>query len=254
MDEIKTFKNKGEDGAIPLNANNINETIQAIIGKISNQIPENGISLDDIKNYISDGTLINELVGLGTICKTISGGGDWNTSCDNRTGFYMGPSMVHSPNNSIDWHFVINLSHNELYARQIAFNFFHQRIYTRYMSSGTWYDWEYIGPANQNVLWWSDTTGTASYPSFSNSGYKYIEIIMYHSGHNIIKSSGKILFNQVNGLYFSFHDVGSTSEYYSRVYITDSACAINANWEKTLGGSSWKSGDSWKIRGVIGYY
>lgn len=220
---------------------------------INELIGQNSMSLQELKQYISNGTLINELIGLGTTCKNVSYT-NWNTICENKTGFYMGNGMANSPLNSIEWYYVLNISHNELYSVQIASNFFSsKRLYSRIKSGGTWGEW--CSLCNDgDVLWWADTNGTATYPSFYTNGYKYIEIIMYHSGHGVIKSSGKILFNQVNGTYFSFYDAGTTSEYYSRVYITDSACAINTNWEKTLGASHWNNSDSWKIRGVIGYY
>ncbi len=55
MAEIKTFKNKGEDGAIPLSASNLNETIQAILEilglNIDNYSNEKTYTLEDIVVY-----------------------------------------------------------------------------------------------------------------------------------------------------------------------------------------------------------
>ncbi len=216
-------------------------------------IKNHSINLAKLKELISNGSLINQLRGLGTTALNVSQK-DWNTACENKTGFYMGSEMTNCPDDTNEWFYIINISHNDLYTLQVAVSLqddSNLRMYIREKVEGTWTLWKRIGEQRE-ILWWSDTAGTASYTSISKC--KYVELIMYHTGHGVIKSTGKLSPNHVKELYFSFYDVGSTSEYYCRVHITDTSCTINANWEKRLGASSWSESDLWKIRGIIGYY
>lgn len=75
--------------------------------------------------------------GLGTQCKPKTG--DWNDTCGNSSGFYMGHDLSNAP--TTDWIYVIHLVHNELFAKQIALAFFSADMWIRQKNSGEWSEW-----------------------------------------------------------------------------------------------------------------
>ena len=52
--------------------------------------------------------------------------------------------MTNAPGNSTNWFFVLHIAHNNLYQRQLAFDFFGLNIYTRRMDNGNWGPWQRI--------------------------------------------------------------------------------------------------------------
>ncbi len=75
--------------------------------------------------------------GLGTQCKPKTG--DWNDTCGNSSGFYMGHDLTNAP--VAGWVYVIHLVHNELYAKQIATTFGSTDMWIRWKVIGNWSGW-----------------------------------------------------------------------------------------------------------------
>ena len=111
-----------------------------------NCFPQNQGSTEIDGDLIINSQNINDmLTGVGGTCKLASS--DWNTACNNTTGFFMGDSLANSPSGSTvgGWWWVINLVHNENYQRQIAFSFLNNDgIYTRMKNNGSWNSWTQV--------------------------------------------------------------------------------------------------------------
>lgn len=127
--------------------------------------------------------LANLDCGVGKICKIISNQ-DLNTACGNATGFYMGSGMSHAP--SFEWHYIIHIVHNELYKKQIAFNFFNHEIYERSLTDGVWTDWKII-TSNATLCPYvlydngAGTTGSTTLSGNVNE-FEYLDIQYYVMG------------------------------------------------------------------------
>lgn len=80
--------------------------------------------------------------GLGSQCKNV--GGDLNTACGNKTGFYRGMGLTNKPNNSGEWIYIIHLVHDGTYKKQIAFDFFSNAVWIRTQTNGNWGEWQTI--------------------------------------------------------------------------------------------------------------
>lgn len=212
---------------------------------INELIGQNSISLNDLKKYISNGTLMNELRGLGTYCFDISNQ-DLNTACNDKNGFYMGYNLTNSPNGTDWWFYIMNLSHNNLYSFQIAYNFNLNLKWTRYKNGGNWSPWYRVG--NGTVLW----SGSSNDVYVDMGEYNSVEVFVNYTGHNTEFTSGKRRIEDLNKN-ISFYEAGTTTEYYCRVTLYNGRCVIADNWEKTLGSSHWGNTDSWKIVKIIAY-
>ena len=98
---------------------------------------ENAVNVMSRINTINT-NLSTRIQGYGEICKSVVGN-NWNTICGTKSGFYMGDQMSNGPTNG--WVYLIHLAHNNLYQKQIAFDFFSNSVYTRRMDQGTWQNW-----------------------------------------------------------------------------------------------------------------
>ena len=100
-------------------------------------IPENGILEDDIKLLKNRPNPAD--YGIGGQCKVVSG--DWNDACGTASGFYMGQDLTNAP--VAGWVYVVQLVHNELYIKQIAYNFYTNIAeYERIKVEGNWSPWD----------------------------------------------------------------------------------------------------------------
>lgn len=70
--------------------------------------------------------------------------------------------MSNAPGGSANWFFVLHMAHNNLYQRQLAFDFFGLSIYTRRMDNGNWGDWALLDQSGGIYMEKSvyDTTNT----------------------------------------------------------------------------------------------
>ena len=85
------------------------------------------------------------LTGVGGFCETATS--DWNTACNNKTGFFMGQNLSNSPSGTTasGWWWVLNIVHNANYQRQVAFSFVENSgIYTRIKNNGSWNSWTQV--------------------------------------------------------------------------------------------------------------
>lgn len=107
---------------------------------------KNNMFLDSTSIVHNKELLSNLLVGLGSICKTVTG--SWNTACGNRTGFYMGNGLSNAPTGSTvgGWWYVINIVHASTYKKQIAISFLpnNYQIWLRGHENGNWSAWKSI--------------------------------------------------------------------------------------------------------------
>lgn len=93
--------------------------------------------------FVQNQDILDKFSGIGGTAQAASTS-DWNTAGGMKTGIYMGSSMSNAPNNSANWFFVLHMVHNDLYQRQLAFDFFSLDIYTRRMDNGTWGAWDKV--------------------------------------------------------------------------------------------------------------
>lgn len=82
--------------------------------------------------------------GIGGNCRYYEG--DLNNLYG--TGFFMGWNLQNKPpieNNAPDqWVYILNMSHNENYQKQLAFDFFSNRFFIRTQVGGIWDNWVQI--------------------------------------------------------------------------------------------------------------
>lgn len=100
---------------------------------------DNSVEIDG-RLFVQNEDILSKFTGIGGIAR-LAETADWNTACTTLSGIYMGQSMSHAPGNSSNWFFVLHMAHNNLYQRQLAFDFFGLNIYTRRMDNGNWGDW-----------------------------------------------------------------------------------------------------------------
>lgn len=93
--------------------------------------------------FVNNEDIVSKFTGIGGVAKSAQTS-DWNTACETLSGIYMGSNMSNAPNNSANWFFVLHMAHNDLYQRQLAFDFFSLDIYTRRMDNGTWGAWDKV--------------------------------------------------------------------------------------------------------------
>lgn len=109
-----------------------------------NCFPQHDQSVEiDGRLFVNNEDIVSKFTGIGGVAKSAQTS-DWNTACDTLSGIYMGSSMSNAPNNSANWFFVLHMAHNDLYQRQLAFDFFSLDIYTRRMDNGTWGAWDKV--------------------------------------------------------------------------------------------------------------
>lgn len=75
-------------------------------------------------------------------CINVADGSDWNDITD--TGFYMGSSVAHRPDNSFTWNYIKVMKHLSTYVLQEAINFNGETVAYRVKFNGTWNDWQYV--------------------------------------------------------------------------------------------------------------
>ena len=111
-----------------------------------NCFPQNQGSTEVSGDLIVNSRNLNDmLTGVGGFCETATS--DWNTACNNKTGFFMGQNLSHSPSGTTasGWWWVLNIVHNANYQRQVAFSFVENSgIYTRIKNNGTWNNWTQV--------------------------------------------------------------------------------------------------------------
>ena len=93
--------------------------------------------------FVQNQDILDKFSGIGGTAQAASTS-DWNTAGGMKTDIYMGSSMSNATNNSANWFFVLHMVHNDLYQRQLAFDFFSLDIYTRRMDNGTWGAWDKV--------------------------------------------------------------------------------------------------------------
>lgn len=87
--------------------------------------------------FVQNQDILDKFSGIGGTAQTASTS-DWNTAGGMKTGIYMGSNMSNAPNNSANWFFVLHMVHNAKYQRQVAFDFFSIKVWTRRMDNGNW--------------------------------------------------------------------------------------------------------------------
>ena len=93
--------------------------------------------------FVNNEDIVSKFTGIGGIAREAPTN-NWNTACGTLSGLYMGSNMTNAPGNSANWFFVLHIAHNNLYQRQLAFDFFGLNIYTRRMDNGNWSSWQRI--------------------------------------------------------------------------------------------------------------
>lgn len=107
----------------------------------------NKTNMNDLESRILQG--FND-AGINSNCKGISNQ-DLNTVCGNANGFFSGTNLTNAPNNATNiWFKVINISMNDVYKTQIAFNSSTGNAYYRSCVNGTWQNW--VAFVNENSL------------------------------------------------------------------------------------------------------
>ena len=111
--------------------------------------------------FVENEDIMSKFTGIGGIARSAPTS-DWNTAGGMKTGIYMGSNMSHAPANSTNWFFVLHMAHNNLYQRQLAFDFFGLSIYTRRMDNGAWGKWALLDQSGGIYMEKSvyDTTNT----------------------------------------------------------------------------------------------
>lgn len=111
--------------------------------------------------FVNNEDIASKFTGIGGVAKSAQTS-DWNTAGGMKTGIYMGSNMSNAPGNSSNWFFVLHMAHNNLYQRQLAFDFFGLSIYTRRMDNGNWGDWALLDQSGGIYMEKSvyDTTNT----------------------------------------------------------------------------------------------
>lgn len=90
--------------------------------------------------FVNNEDIVSKFTGIGGAAKAATTN-DWNTACGILSGLYMGSNMSNAPAASSNWFFVFHMVHNNLYQRQIAYDFFGINVWTRRMDNGTWGSW-----------------------------------------------------------------------------------------------------------------
>lgn len=121
---------------------------------------DNSVEIDG-RLFVENEDIMSKFTGIGGIARSAPTS-DWNTAGGTLSGIYMGSNMSHAPGNSSNWFFVLHMAHNNLYQRQLAFDFFGLSIYTRRMDNGTWGDWALLDQSGGIYMEKSvyDTTNT----------------------------------------------------------------------------------------------
>lgn len=90
--------------------------------------------------FVQNQDILDKFTGIGGTAQAASTS-DWDTAGGMKTGIYMGSNMSHAPENSANWFYVFHMVHNNLYQRQVAYDFFGIDMWTRRKDNGTWYPW-----------------------------------------------------------------------------------------------------------------
>lgn len=90
--------------------------------------------------FVQNQDILDKFTGIGGTAQAASTS-DWNTAGGMKTGIYMGSNMQNAPEGSANWFYVFHMVHNNLYQRQVAYDFFGIDMWTRRMDNGTWYPW-----------------------------------------------------------------------------------------------------------------
>lgn len=99
----------------------------------------NSVEIDG-RLFVNNEDIVSKFTGIGGVARSAQTS-NWNTACSTLSGIYMGSNMSNAPGNSSNWFFVLHMAHNNLYQRQLAFDFFGLGIYTRRMDNGNWGNW-----------------------------------------------------------------------------------------------------------------
>lgn len=94
----------------------------------------------DGRLFVNNEDIVSKFTGIGGVAKSAQTN-DWNTACETLSGLYMGSNMSNAPEGSANWFYVFHMVHNNLYQRQVAYDFFGIDMWTRRMDNGTWYPW-----------------------------------------------------------------------------------------------------------------
>ena len=115
----------------------------------------------DGRLFVNNEDIVSKFTGIGGIAREAPTN-NWNTAGGTLSGIYMGSNMTNAPGNSANWFFVLHMAHNNLYQRQLAFDFFGLNIYTRRMDNGAWGDWALLDQSGGIYMEKSvyDTTNT----------------------------------------------------------------------------------------------
>ena len=106
-----------------------------------NMFPKYDKSVEiDGRLFVQNEDIISKFTGIGGIAR-LAPTDDWNTACETLSGIYMGSNMQNAPENSTNWFYVFHMAHNDLYQRQVAYDFFGIDMWTRRKDNGTWSEW-----------------------------------------------------------------------------------------------------------------
>ena len=97
----------------------------------------------DGRLFVDNEDIVSKFTGIGGAAKSATTN-NWNTACGILSGLYMGSNMSNAPDGSANWFFVFHMVHNNLYQRQVAYDFFGINMWTRRMDNGTWGAWSRI--------------------------------------------------------------------------------------------------------------
>lgn len=130
--------------------------------------------------FVNNEDVISKFTGIGGIAKSAPTS-DWNTACETLSGLYMGSNMSNAPENSTNWFYVFHMAHNNLYQRQVAYDFFGIDVWTRRKDNGTWGAWQQInvgssptptsGTISSRTYDRGSTDVTVSIPTQANTDY-----------------------------------------------------------------------------------
>ena len=139
--------------------------------------------------FVNNEDIVSKFTGIGGAAKAATTS-DWNTACGILSGLYMGSNMSNAPAASANWFFVFHMVHNNLYQRQIAYDFFGINVWTRRMDNGNWGSWQKIDLSStystNEMLVGEDIDGSPIYKkTFTNHATSINNDYSYSIAHGI---------------------------------------------------------------------
>jgi len=192
---------------------------------------------DDLQQYapVSAGNAVNnqDLMTFGQFREVVYLGNGANLNSVIKNGWYEGDNLVNRPSGT-NWIRVMVIAHqSQLYAQQMAYDFFSDNIWTRRLVNGTWTAWVGIveNGLGQQQSWQNVTSQRSANTTYTNNTSKPIFISITTTGDN----AGGQLF--VNGL-----EVSNQSVYrYTNSLNHHTIVPVGATYRATLAAiTSWR--------------